>query len=294
MNFKEEYEKNKHLVIRKETSVPGVYVLKYKREVFHKNLWNDFLRECRGLVVDENFNIISMPFTKIHNYGIEAEAPVLDPATVVEAHRKINGFMVAVTWHNNDLLVSTTGSIDSEFVKMANELIEPRREQYVILCKANPEYTMMFECVHRNDPHIVEEEEGMYLLAWRKKEWGSLVEASGIQARLYGEFLGCVGFGAFKTTVGELLEQVKTVKHEGFVFYTEDGIASKIKSPYYLTKKALMRSNFDKFLSQEGRFKLDEEFIPLYNWIYEVERERFFELDEMARREYIENWFKGK
>lgn len=94
--------------------------------------------------------------------------------------------------------------------------------------------------------------------------------------------------------MGELKEKAKTVKHEGFVFYNEQGIGAKIKSPYYLTKKALMRKNIDKLMSMDAKEFLDEEFYPLIDWIREVDREHFAVLDEIARREYIENWFAKK
>ena len=87
----------------------GIFVLKYSKRVFYDNLWNDFLEECRGTIVDADFNVVSRPFTKIYNYGVEAKAPVLSDNTLVTAYRKVNGFMVAMTWYNGDILVSTTG-----------------------------------------------------------------------------------------------------------------------------------------------------------------------------------------
>ena len=117
-------ENNPTLVSRKDTSYPGVYVLKYKKKVFYDNLWNEYLEECRGTLVDGDYNVISRPFTKIYNYGIEKRAPLLDDSVIVSAFRKVNGFMVAITWYNDDILVSTTGSIDSDYVKMALELID--------------------------------------------------------------------------------------------------------------------------------------------------------------------------
>lgn len=57
-------------------SKDGQYlVVKYKREVFFKDEWDDFLRECRGMILDQDYNIVSLPFTKIHNYGVEKDAP---------------------------------------------------------------------------------------------------------------------------------------------------------------------------------------------------------------------------
>jgi hypothetical protein len=119
-------ESNPKLVSMKPAG-DGIYVLKYSKKVFYDDLWNEYLEECRGTIVDADFNVVSRPFTKVYNYGIEKLAPVLDPNTVVNAYRKVNGFMVAVTWYNDDLLVSTTGSTDSDYVKMARELIDVER-----------------------------------------------------------------------------------------------------------------------------------------------------------------------
>jgi hypothetical protein len=49
-------KENPKLVTMRETS-PGLFVLKYKRNVFYDNLWNDYLEECRGTIVDENFSL---------------------------------------------------------------------------------------------------------------------------------------------------------------------------------------------------------------------------------------------
>jgi hypothetical protein len=99
-------------LVNMKSAGDGIYVLKYKKKVFYNDLWNDYIAECRGTIVDSDFNIVSYPFTKIYNYGIEKAAPVLSDDTEVVAFRKVNGFMVAVTFHRGDVLVSTTGSTD--------------------------------------------------------------------------------------------------------------------------------------------------------------------------------------
>ena len=153
-------EENPKLVkMRASDKYPGLFVLKYSKTVFYDDLWNEYLEECRGTVVDADFNVVARPFTKIYNYGIEKNAPVIDPNEIVTAFRKINGFMVSVTWYNNDLLVSTTGSLEGPYVDMARELINV--DKYRTVCRSNPNLTFMFECVHPNDPHIIEERAGM-------------------------------------------------------------------------------------------------------------------------------------
>jgi len=156
----------------------GIFVLKYKKRVFFDALWNDYLEECRGTIVDKDFNVISRPFTKIYNYGVEEKAPNLPGDTKLTAYRKINGFMVAITTHKGKLLISTTGSTDSPYVNMAREMMLKHKpmKDWESAIMSNDGWTFMFECVHANDPHIVPEEAGMYFLGWRENKWDSVVE----------------------------------------------------------------------------------------------------------------------
>jgi hypothetical protein len=287
-DMKEYVTSNPHLVSMKETSYPGVYVLKYKRKVFYDSLWDDFLEECRGTLVDEDFNIISRPFTKIYNYGIETRAPVLPDNTKITACRKVNGFMVAVTWYNDDILVSTTGSTDSDYVKMAMELID--RPKYGKVCRDWPDYTFMFECCHSNDQHIIPETAGMYLLGWRKNFWNSHIEYDQLVAALLVQYFDCEFVDCEETTVGELLKQVKTVEHEGFVAYGDDNISFKIKSPYYLVKKFVARNpKTDKLMRQNVKQFVDEEYYDLIDHIQE-NIDQFTALSEQERLQFVRNF----
>ena len=63
----------KGLVTKKtyvEGEFEGLSVYKYSRKVFFDNLWSldERLKDCRGIVVDGNNEIISYPFTKVFNY----------------------------------------------------------------------------------------------------------------------------------------------------------------------------------------------------------------------------------
>jgi len=288
--LKEYVETNTNLVSMKSAG-DGIYVLKYKKKVFFDGLWNRFLEECRGSIVDADFNLITYPFTKIYNYGVEAKAPKLADDTVVTAYRKVNGFMVAVTWYNGDILVSTTGSTDSDFVAMAKELIN--FEQYRDVCKRWPGYTFMFECVHENDPHIIPELVGMYLLGWRKNQWHSAVEADPVQLKILTDEFGAHHVKSTTVTIGGLLKAVKVVKHEGFVFYTEDGVSAKIKSPYYLVNKFVARNpRTDKLMRPDVKQSMDEEYYPLIDAI-QADITAYTLLDEQARLAWARNFLEA-
>ena len=291
--FKDElkkYVETSGLVNMKEAG-EGIYVLKYKKSVFYKNLWNEYIAECRGSIVDRDFNLVAYPFTKIYNYGIEKEAPVLADDVKVTAYRKVNGFMVAVTWYNGDILVSTTGSTDSDYVVMARELIEPNIDRYRFTCQAHQGYTFMFECVHPNDPHIISEKTGMYLLGMRKNEFGSPIIHE-VRSMFLPMAFNSLPVEDYYTTVGELKAMVKECRHEGFVAYTEDGLSFKIKSPYYLTSKWVARNpRTDKIVDMKNDIKhnLDEEYYGLIDAI-RLNIEQYTAMDEQARLAWVRNF----
>lgn len=282
------------VTMRESENYPGLYVLKYKKRVFFDNLWNDFLEECRGTVIDKDFNVIARPFTKIYNYGVEDKAPVISDDTEVTAYRKVNGFLCSMTWYKGDILLSTTGSTDNDYTKMAREMMLKHQcwedWQFAIGAEDCEGMTFMFECCHPNDPHIVTEKYGMYFLGWRENKWASKVNGFYLAAAWHEyatDYLQCFSPVAMKITMGELKNMSKEVNHEGFVFYTKDGVSAKIKSPYYLTSKWVARNpRTDKLLTQAFKEQIDEEYYPLISSI----RENIIEytaMDEQTRLAWV-------
>ena len=291
-------EENTKLVSMRSAG-EGIFVLKYKKRVFYDNLWNEYIAECRGSIVDADFNLVSYPFTKIYNYGIEKEAPVLADDTKVTAFRKVNGFMVACTWYNGDILVSTTGSTDSPYVAMAKEMMlthAPWADWQ--LAFANDDMrglTVMFECVHPNDPHIIPEKAGMYVLGYRESEWGSAVGHDPFVLQDLARTFNCFHAESVTTSLEQLKVLVKECKHEGYVFYTDDGVSAKIKSPYYLTSKWVARNpRTDKLvdLNKDIKHNLDEEYYGLVDAIRE-NIVQYTAMDEQARLAWVRNYMES-
>lgn len=287
--FKEWVLANPKLVDMKPTSNPDLFVLKYKRKVFYDALWNDILEDCRGTIVDSDWNIVSLPFRKIYNYGIEKEAPVLDPDTLVRVYKKYNGFMVAASSHKGELIISTTGSIDSDFVKLARKHFDrdPWLKEKTLKHCQEQNITMLFECCDASDPHIISEVENMYSLGYRYND------PSIGMAHMFG-FRGFLGFEReiekVWTTMEQLQASVKDCRHEGYVFYTDDGVTAKIKSPHYLVKKLFMRGRDMKtLLERNAKEKIDEEYYPLLDYLSD-NHEKFDALDEQGRRLFIEEF----
>lgn len=280
-------------LVKLKTYKNGLSVLKYTRKVFYDGLWNPYLEHCRGAVVDNEFNPVSLPLIKIYNYGIESEAPVLDPQTKVTAFRKVNGFMICATWYNDDLLLSTTGTLDSDYVGYAREVIETQGAMsgLIEVCRTSPHKSFVFECVSPHDPHIIPETPGIYLLAVRTKDWDSKPKADPLELQRLCEIIGIDPVEHYEVTLEKLLAMAKTCTHEGFVFYTRQGQSSKLKSPYYLVSKWLARSpSTEKILSAQFKSNADEEFYPLIEHI-RGNISNFEGLSEQQRLQYIRNYY---
>ena len=291
-NLKKFVTENPQLVTMKPAG-DNMYVLKYTRQVFFKSLWNDFLEECRGTIVDADFNVISRPFTKVFNYGVEDRCPSFEKSTLVTAYRKINGFMVCVTWHNNDVLVSTTGSTSSDYVQLAKDMMVKHMDwtDWQIEVCGSQGLSLMFECVHPDDPHIVPEQPGMYFLGWRENTWGSVVKGYGVQiANHWTDYaenvLNCYVPEAFVLPLDELQTKSRYAKHEGFVAYTENNESFKIKSPYYLVNKALARK---KDILSLNKALVEEEYYPLVGHLTEI-KDQFNALSEQDRLSYMRQY----
>ena len=284
---------NPRLVTRKESKrYPDLYVLKYKYTVFFNNLWdqNEMLRHCRGLVVDADFNVVQLPFKKIYNYQENGAGVDWHPRTFVGVSRKVNGFMASLSVYNGKLLIGTTGSLDSDFVGYAETYLKDIDPS--TLC---PETTYMFEICHPDDPHIIPEKHGAYLLAIIKDgcEYYSfdydLVQLDEEEFAV-SEISRFADVEEWKTPLPtnrfeDAVKMAREAHHEGYVicnFNTNEKI--KIKSKAYLFQKMVARKADIMALNMA---RVEEEFYPL---IEKLRKDEAFKvMPEQDRLEYMRN-----
>jgi len=125
------------------------------------------------------------------------------------------------------------------------------------------------------------------LLGYRVKSWYSKTETD--QLDQLAQKFDCRVPERYETTMGKLLQAVKNVRHEGFVFYTADGVSAKIKSPYYLTSKWVARNpRTDKLVDLKNDIKhnLDEEYFPLVDAI-RANIAEYTAMDEQSRLAWV-------
>uniref|UniRef100_A0AAU7P283 RNA ligase protein n=4 Tax=Viruses TaxID=10239 RepID=A0AAU7P283_9VIRU len=275
----------------------GMSIIKYARKVFYENLWNEhpLLLEARGHVFDQHSgDCIVRPFEKVFNLGENGAGSFLHPKFRVRLIEKVNGFMFSVTKHNGSLIFSTTGSLTSDYVALGQKYVSNNPDDYIA------GFTYNFEICSPDDPHIVEEEEGAYLIGIRDIFTGGQLS----EYILDSHALGVTDHSSVKILRPEHIEcswehakgLLSSCEKEGYMVQTRLGTV-KCKSTHYLGKKFIMRMGSKKvnaMYQDPAGFKqtLDEEFYPLVDFLVnEVDEARFSEMTDAQRRLLIETYF---
>ena len=279
-----------NLITKKQSKrYPGLYTLRYKRKVFYDNLWDRELIEARGRVVDEYDNTVINPFTKIFNRN-ENNTDINRSERCLVVN-KVNGFMCAATWVDKygEVIISTTGSLDSEHVAMAGSFFTDKIKDMIATYTGG--YTLLFEVVHPKAPHIIKEEPGLYLIGARKvSETSNYFSTETLETSLdlVAEEMGVKRPKWKLDYFSDIVKEVKVAKHEGYVVYgLLTGVVLKIKTPYYMILKSAARV---KDITKLNYRYLDEEFYPLVDNI-KANAVNFQHLNEQERLQYLREFY---
>lgn len=307
----------RNFIIKQSNNYPDLFVLKYKRQVFFDNSFDDALLEMRGTVIDKYHNIIIRPFKKVFNYSEriakKSKYPIqIDDDHLVDAVVKVNGFLGVCTYvdldeshpshqanFNKQVLYSTTGSLDSDFAKMT----QAHCQKYEVLFKQYPNHTFLFEITDEKDIHIIKEAFGETLIGvidvatgkqFSEDELNILADDFNKAQIALGNDIKLIRPNMIKNIVfGELKFLLKNVKHEGFMVFDANSkeMLFKLKSPYYLISKFLGRSNDKNIGNKLNKRNVDEEYYPLIDHIKE-NQDTFNALSELDKIAFIQHFLK--
>ena len=97
----------------------NLVILKYSQ--IDSDFKNEIVRECRGLILDEDtFEPVCVPFFKFGNYG-ESYCPEIDWKSCWVGE-KLDGSLIKIVRIGNDLLWSTNGTIDAFKAPLAEQI----------------------------------------------------------------------------------------------------------------------------------------------------------------------------
>ncbi len=112
--------------------------------------WSPALRDCRGLILDHDGEVIGRPFTKFWNYEqVLDQIPSDLPFTVWE---KLDGSLGIVCNYRGSLVVATRGSFESDQAKFAQEWIDTNAPGWL----PAEHYTYLFEILYPENRIVVD------------------------------------------------------------------------------------------------------------------------------------------
>lgn len=215
----------------------NLLTFKYHRNVQFQNLWNKIpgIKECRGHTYDkETGETVLVPPPKVFNYLENSTWDKVDENTKVIVCQKFNGFLAsAAIHHDGELVVGTTGTTNSAYAKLAKKMIS--EDPFAMNLLSN-DVTWAFEIIHDSDPHIVNEGRNRCIpLLPRRHNWDGSISLSKENRQ--------------EMTFKQAKELVAKNRSEGFMVYDHAAYlhgepvpaVCKLKTPYYIQKKRLMR-----------------------------------------------------
>lgn len=258
----------------------GRRLVMFKYSQFDSDFMNPLVRECRGIILDEDtFDVVSYAFDKFGNYG-EQYCPEIDWKTARVGEKLDGSLCKFVKFPDGNLLVSTNGSIDAfkaglqdqigcpystfgELVVEAVRLEAERRNMPAsdgklawLADMLEPCYTYMFELTSPYNKIVVPQTETrLNFLGCRNNE--TFEEIYFTDHPLAGMFRTPKVFplGSLEECVSAAKEL--TLDHEGYVVCDAAFNRVKVKSPLYVSAH-YMRSD-DGSLSHRRAAELIKE-----------------------------------
>lgn len=187
-------------------------IINYTESAQYDNEWNNVTKQCRGLIVDANNNVIARPFDKFLNYG-QNQADILLLDYEVQVTDKMDGSL-GIIYHlrgEGYWEAATRGSFNSDQADFANDLLRER-----FYGKLDPTWTYLVEIIYPGNRIVLDygDQKDLVLLGARNIKTGAV--------RLPNEVTEWVGprtqTFSYKT-LREALAAPQRPNAEGFVVY---------------------------------------------------------------------------
>ena len=222
----------------------GLYVLNYDQ--INSPKANPIVVECRGLIVDHDFNIVSRSLDRFFNLGEQPDTQAHLDWSKAECAEKVDGSLIKIYNWKGTWYCSTRGTAFAEsncnfgdsFKSLIFKALDCDDEvEFQHLCNLwlDPDWTYVLELTCREN-RVVKAYDGytLHYLASRHNQSGEFGDDYEKQA---ASMLGAREINTFKFSSVD--DCINTAKHlpdleEGYVVYQDGKPVCKVKSPAYV------------------------------------------------------------
>ena len=235
---------NEDLSIMVKLYDEGLYVLNYDQ--INSPKAHPIVMECRGLIIDHSFNIVSRSLDRFFNLGEQPDTQVHLDWTKAECAEKVDGSLIKIYNWKGTWYCSTRGTAFAEsncnfggsFKSLIFKALDCDDEiEFQHLCNLwlDSDWTYVLELTCREN-RVVKSYDGytLHYLASRHNQSGEFGDDYEKQAAL---MIGAREVNTFKFSSVD--DCINTAKHlpdleEGYVVYQDGKPVCKVKSPAYV------------------------------------------------------------
>lgn len=201
-----------------------LYIYNYTAAAQYEKKWNEITLQCRGLIMDKNYQIVARPFCKFFN--LEEHAGKCLPDTAFDVYEKMDGSLGILYWLNDDAYIATRGSFASEQALKGTAILNKKYTD--ILHTLDKSLTYLFEIIYPENRIVLDYGgmEDLVLLAVIDTQSGSEMNYDMAYFPIAKKYDGVRDI----YTLSKNEEQNK----EGFVIRFANGMRVKVKFAEYL------------------------------------------------------------
>lgn len=229
---------------RAHPSLP-LYIYNYSPETQYSKKWNSVTLNCRGLILDEDYNIVARPWKKFFNLG-EVELPVQfdDPVEIMDKADGSLGILYPTSSPfcsgHHEYAIATRGSFESEQAKFASALWKNRYDGLHPMMG----YTFLFEIIYPDNRIVLDygDQRELVLLGAVENETGYYIGPEQAHQMFYIYVNGKMTYTHYLgprikvfdyENISEALGHMDRKNAEGYVIRSHNFMV-KLKQPDYL------------------------------------------------------------
>lgn len=260
-------------IIRNEHPTLPISIYNYSPKTQYDGKFDDVTKMCRGLVLDNEGNVVAKPFPKFHN--LEEHDPKDIPNEPFEVYEKYDGSLGIVFYYKGDWHVATRGSFTSDQAVKGKEFLN---EMSVLknypTTGLNKNWTYLFEILYNDNRIVCEYDfEGLVLLGIYDNDtcdevsWNESVKLFA----LYSDFRIAKKYNGISDY--SILGGMISDDREGYVIRFKNGFRVKIKGDEYKRLHRILTNissrDIWEYLKDNKPFNEILEKVPdeFYDWV---------------------------
>lgn len=227
---------NEGWVVKNDHPTLPLSIYGYSRATQYEGKWDEITKECRGLILDNEGNVVAKPFSKFFN--MEEHSPEEIPNEPFEIFDKLDGSLGILFNYEGEWILATKGSFTSDQAVKGMEMLKKYKYDKLI-----PGFTYLFEIIYNENVIVCRYSyEELVLLAVIDNHDGYELSIHDERANIFGitlkQLYSEMGFTIVKKYDG--INDYKTLKgligdnQEGFVIRFKNGFRMKIKGEEYV------------------------------------------------------------